>query len=139
MKELNRDAIRDMLAGELAVLDDCGTFDGEILRSTLGDAGYECVAEEFNHAEEYALAAAIEFFGGDIEQAIAAIERDEYRHCPKVYTHEALGMEIIDTECIGRKLPEIVLDYIDYETLGKDTANGERGQFTHFGYFAPEV
>lgn len=138
MKELNRDAIRDMLAKEVAVLND-DIFDGEILRSTLYDAGYTCVAEEFSHAEEYALAAALEFFDGDIEQAIAAIERGNYRHYPDAYDREELGRGIIDDECNGRNLPDIVLDYIDYEALVKDMERDlERGKFTNFGYFAPE-
>ena len=138
MKELSRDAIRDMLAKEVAVLND-DIFDGEILRSTLYDAGYTCVAEEFSYAEEYALAAALEYFDGDIEQAIAAIERGDYRHFPDVFTYEELGTEIAIGTMGGRYLPQLIVDYLDTETLGKDTANGERGQFTRFGYFAPEV
>lgn len=133
-----KESIRNALANELAVLND-DIFDGEILRSTLYDAGYTCVAEEFSHAEEYALAAAIEYFDGDIEQAIAAIERGNYRHYPDAYDHEGLGMAIIDEECDGHNLLEIVRDYIDYEALGKDMERDmERGKFTNFGYFAPE-
>ena len=112
-------------------------FDGEALGSTLRNAGYQTV-DDYSNDELNALAAAIEYFDGDIEQAIAAIERGNYRHYPDAYDHEGLGMAIIDEECDGHNLLEIVRDYIDYEALGKDMERDmERGKFTHFGYFAP--
>ena len=87
----------------------------------------------------HALAAAIEYFDGDIEQAIAAIEGGDYRHCPDAQDYEELGMKVAIDAMGGRHLPQLIADYLDTGTLGSDTANGERGQFTHFGYFAPEV
>lgn len=136
-----KESIRNALAKELAELNDRGFFVDAYLCNALFDEGYKFVSEKYTGDEVHALAAAIEFFDGDIEQAIAAIERGEYRHCPDVYSddYEELGREIALDTMGGRYLPQLIVDYLDAETLGKDTADGERGQFTHFGYFAPEV
>lgn len=130
-----KESIRNALSNSF---DSNDNFDGEALGSTLCNAGYQTV-DDYSNDELNALAAAIEFFDGDIEQAIAAIERGNYRHYPDAYDREELGRGIIDDECNGRNLPDIVLDYIDYEALGKDMERDlERGKFTNFGYFAPE-
>ena len=131
MKEL----IRDMLAN---ALDDNGYFDAVNFLRTLERNGYRCLAP-LKDAGLHALAAAIEYFDGDIEQAIAAIKRGDYRHCPDAQYYEELGIEIALDTIGGCYLPQLIVDYLDAETLGKDTADGERGQFTHFGYFAPKV
>lgn len=124
-----------------------GFFNADAMRDALNSAQEMAQAryidltpaDRFGDDELYALAAAVEYFGADISDAIAAIERGDYRHCPEVFTYEELGKEIAIDTMGGRYLPELIVDYLDTETLGEDTANGERGQFTRFGYFAPEV
>ena len=129
------ESIRDMLTN---ALDDDGDFNAVNFLRTLERNGYRRLAR-LRDAGLHALAAAIEYFDGDIEQALAAIERDEYRHCPDAQDYDDLGNEIIWQETNHHSnLPEFILDYIDFELLGKDVANNEQGQFTHFGYFAPE-
>lgn len=137
-----KESIRNALAEELAALDDRGFFVDAYLCNALFDEGYKFVSEKYTGDEVHALAAAIEFFDGDIEQAIAAIERGEYRHCPDVYSddYEELGREIIDDETKDiPELPELVRDYLNLELLGREMMRDmERGKFTNFGYFAPK-
>lgn len=131
------ESIRDMLTN---ALDDDGDFNAVNFLRTLERNGYRRLAPLGNDGL-HALAAAIEYYDGDIEQARATIERGEYRHYPDAQDYEDLGREIFfaDTEKIRYEMPIYILDYLDVELLGKDMSrDGEYGQFTHFGYFAPE-
>ena len=128
------DEIRNILA---AAFDDNGEFHAVNFLRALQRAGYRRLAPLGNDGL-HALAAAIEYYDGGIEQARATIERGEYRHCPDAQTYEDLGWEILREETNVDRLPQIVCDYMDFEALGEDAERGERGQFTHFGYFAPE-
>lgn len=129
-----KDEIRNALANSF---DDVGNFDGEALSSTLYDEGYHSV-DDFNNDDVHALAAAIEYYDGDIEQALATIERGKYRHCPDAETYEDLGWAILREETNVNCLPQIVCDYMDFEALGEDAERWGHGKFTRFGYFEPE-
>ncbi|MBR0061631.1 MAG: antirestriction protein ArdA [Selenomonadaceae bacterium] len=128
------------------LLDDCGGFDADAMRKAL-DACKETAAaryididesDRFDDEELHAFAAAIEYFG-EVPEAITAIQRGEYRHCPDVQTYEDLGWEILREETNLDHLPQLVLDYMDFESLGRDVSrDGERGKFTKFGYFTPQ-
>lgn len=138
--------VSDIILGA-ELLNGNGFFNADAMRDALNavketeHARYIDVspADRFDDDELHALAAAVEYFGADISDAIAAIERGDYRHYPDVFTYEELGNEIAIDTMGGRYLPQLIADYLDTEILGEDTANGERGQFTRFGYFAPEV
>lgn len=130
-----KESIRDMLSD---AFDDAGNFDAVNFLRALERAGYRRCAP-LGDAGLYALAAAIEYYDGDIEQARAAIDAGEYRHYPDAQTYEDLGWEILREETNVDRLPQLVLDYMDFETLGRDVSgDAERGKFTNFGYFAPE-
>lgn len=131
-----KESIRDMLSD---AFDDLGNFDEVNFVRVLERAGCRSLAPFITRHTLYALAAAIEYYDGDIEQARATIDAGDYRHYPDAQTYEELGGEILREETNVDRLPQIVLDYMDFEALGRDVAgDAERGKFTHFGYFAPE-
>ena len=130
------ESIRNALANSF---DDEGNFVEVNFVRALEHAGCRRLAPFANRGRLHALAAAIEYYDGDIEKARAAIERGEYRHCPDVQYYEDLGWDVLSQETQHfREIPQVVLDYIDFESLGRDVEDGEGGKFTHFGYFAPE-
>lgn len=130
-----KESIRDMLSN---AFDDAGNFDEANFVRALQRAGYRSLAPFITRHTLYALAAAIEYYDGDIEQASAAIDAGEYRHCPDAQTYEDLGWEVLKDTANVERLPQIVLDYLDFESLGEDAEHDEQGKFTNFGYFAPE-
>ena len=58
---------------------------------------------------------------------------DCYEFYPDIHSHEALGrMYILDFEAI--QVPEQLIDYIDYESYGRDVCINENGHFAPGGY-----
>ena len=58
---------------------------------------------------------------------------DKYDVYPDTFSHEDLGRYCIE-ELHALKVPENLLNYIDYEAYGRDVALEESGDFTDYGY-----
>ncbi len=129
------------------VFDDSGQFNAILMFKefhALGvrdiDKYIEGLPREYARNRLQACAAAIFYFVGDIRKAVDAIDADNYRWFDVEYSSE-LGEAAVEEACHNCKifngLPEIVETYLDYQQIGEDLANGEDGEFTPFGYFAP--
>lgn len=95
------------------------------------------------------LAAAIEYFSADepptadtIRKAAQVVQNGDYLFFEDVNTYDELGEAFFYDECFGTtmviRLPDWLDNYIDFESLGEDVAERERGKFTGYGFFAPE-
>ena len=117
-----------------AAIDDAGNFDADAMLDALNAAGLD--ASGLDYTDVYALAAAIEYYGAGITDALAVIKDGDFKFFCGVDTYTELGNALV-AEAVPYYLPDIIMDYLDTEAIGEDYERDTQGQFTRFGFFAP--
>lgn len=94
------------------------------------------LAEELENLPEWdleVLSAILEHLGDDLAEALEVLRDGEYSYYPGVYEEEDLGVFVVDEGLFG-EVPESLLNYLDYEAIGRDWRINEGGSFTSKGY-----
>ena len=105
-------------------------------------------ADNFSEKELNAFTAAVDFYGGiddtrlfikAITDAAKDIKRGDYAYFDlELNDYHTLGSAVFDSVIENYCVPAWLEDYIDYESIGEDFANNNDGDFTRYGFFAPE-
>lgn len=86
------------------------------------DNGY--AEEEFKALMEYLR---------DFEEAYSTWEAGDFNYYPDVKDREELGQYVVD-EGLWGEIPENLINYIDYEAIGRDVSLNANGCFTDNGF-----
>ena len=107
------------------------SFEGTISLSELEDLAdkineldNQCVEEEFKALMEYL---------GDFEEAYSKWEAGAFIYYPDVTDREELGQYVVD-EGLWGEISKTLINYIDYEAIGRDIELNARGCFTDNGF-----
>lgn len=94
--------------------------------------------EELNTIEdeydEVAFKALMEYCD-DYEDAYSILTNYEYTYYPDVHNEDDLGHYVVD-EGLWGEIPDNLVNYIDYEAIGRDIALNANGCFTDNGFIA---
>ena len=141
MAELTRNAIMRLLdeAGD-------GNVNAEMLLAYLHKSPFEIHdADNFDDYEFQAFAAAVAYYSRKInlfvyliQGAAKVIASGVYTFYPDVQDNFALGEALLAEDYGGDNFPQIINDYFDFAHCGEDFANDTNGEFTRYGFFAPE-
>lgn len=71
----------------------------------------------------------------DYEDAYSILTNYEYTYYPDVHNEEDLGYYVVD-EGLWGEIPDNLVNYIDYEAIGRDIALNANGCFTDNGFIA---
>lgn len=107
------------------------SFEGAISISELEDLADKINELDNQYAEEE-FKALMEYLG-DFEEAYSTWEAGDFSYYPDVKDREELGQYIVD-EGLWGEIPENLIDYIDYEAIGRDVDLNARGCFTENGF-----
>lgn len=107
------------------------SFEGAISISELEDLA-DKLNEINNGYEEEEFKALMEYLG-DFEEAYSTWEAGDFNYYPGVKDREELGQYIVD-EGLWGEIPENLINYIDYEAIGRDVDLNTRGCFTENGF-----
>lgn len=69
-----------------------------------------------------------------MEEALDAYEENDYMFYPGVTDEEELGEYIVNEGLFAVDIPDELINYIDYEAIGRDHYLGSTGSFTSEGY-----
>lgn len=107
------------------------SFEGAISLSELEDLAdkineldNQCAEDEFKALMEYL---------GNFEEAYSTWEAGKFSYYPDVKDREELGQYVVD-EGLWGEIPENLINYIDYEAIGRDIDLNARGCFTENGF-----
>ena len=70
---------------------------------------------------------------GDFEEAYSTWEIGNFSYYPDIKDREELGQYVVD-EGLWGEIPENLINYIDYEAIGRDIDLNARGCFTDNGF-----
>lgn len=107
------------------------SFEGAISISELEDIADKLNEIDNEYAEEE-FKALMEYLG-DFEEAYSTWEAGSFRYYPDVKDREELGQYVVD-EGLWGEIPENLINYIDYEAIGRDIDLNARGCFTDNGF-----
>lgn len=96
----------------------------------------EDIADKLNEiANEYAEEEFKALMGylGDFEEAYSIWEAGDFSYYPDVKDREELGQYVVD-EGLWGEIPENLINYIDYEAIGRDIDLNANGCFTDNGF-----
>lgn len=71
----------------------------------------------------------------DYEDAYSILTNYEYTYYPDVHNEDDLGYYVVD-EGLWGEIPDNLVNYIDYEAIGRDIALNANGCFTDNGFIA---
>lgn len=122
-------------------------FDGKALDTALEVFGENSVGYNDDYGDALDLAAALAYFGGNdalnvddfataLKKATDALD-DDYTFDADISTTYDLGEMFF-----YRKTKASYIDwedYVDFERLGEEIARDMKGEFTRYGFFAPEA
>lgn len=106
-------------------------MEGNFLIEDLEDLQEELNTIEEEYDEE-AFKALMEYCK-DYEDAYSILTNYEYSYYPDVHNEEDLGYYVVD-EGLWGKIPDNLVNYIDYEAIGRDIALNANGCFTDNGF-----
>lgn len=98
--------------------------DLEDIADKLNEIANEYAEEEFKALMEYL---------GDFEEAYSTWEAGKFSYYPDVKDREELGQYVID-EGLWGEIPDNLVNYIDYEAIGRDIDLNANGCFTDNGF-----
>lgn len=98
--------------------------DLEDIADKLNEIANEYAEEEFKALMEYL---------GDFEEAYSTWEAGKFSYYPDVKDREELGQYVIN-EGLWGEIPDNLVNYIDYEAIGRDIALNANGCFTDNGF-----
>lgn len=101
-----------------------GNFLIEELEDIVGKLNEIDNEEEFKALMEYL---------GDFEEAYSTWEAGDFSYYPDVKSREELGQYVVD-EGLWGEIPENLINYIDYEAIGRDIDLNANGCFTENGF-----
>lgn len=107
------------------------SFEGAISISELEDLADKINELDNQYAEEE-FKALMEYLG-DFKEAYSTWEAGEFSYYPDVKDREELGQYVVD-EGLWGEIPENLINYIDYEAIGRDIALNANGCFTDNGF-----
>lgn len=107
------------------------SFEGAISISELEDIADKLNEIDNEYAEEE-FKALMEYLG-DFEEAYSTWEAGDFSYYPDVKDREELGQYVVD-EGLWGEIPENLINYIDYEAIGRDIDLNARGCFTNNGF-----
>ena len=88
--------------------------------------------EAFADYEEAAFRAALEMW--DFKQALRIIKGGDYQFYPEITSKEELGEYVVAEGLFGITIPDSLLNYIDYEAIGRDWSMEADGGFVSTGF-----
>lgn len=98
--------------------------DLEDIADKLNEIANEYAEEEFKALMEYL---------GDFEEAYSTWEAGKFSYYPDVKDREELGQYVIN-EGLWGEIPDNLVNYIDYEAIGRDIDLNANGCFTDNGF-----
>lgn len=107
------------------------SFEGVISISELEDIADKLNEIDNEYAEEE-FKALMEYLG-DFEEAYSTWEIGNFSYYPDIKDREELGQYVVD-EGLWGEIPENLINYIDYEAIGRDIDLNARGCFTDNGF-----
>lgn len=107
------------------------SFEGAISISELEDLA-DKINELDNQYAEDEFKALMEYLG-DFEEAYSTWEAGKFSYYPDVKDREELGQYVVD-EGLWGEIPENLINYIDYEAIGRDIDLNANGCFTDNGF-----
>lgn len=107
------------------------SFEGAISISELEDLA-DKINELDNQYAEDEFKALMEYLG-DFEEAYSTWEAGDFSYYPDVKDREELGQYVVD-EGLWGEIPENLINYIDYEAIGRDIDLNANGCFTDNGF-----
>lgn len=107
------------------------SFEGVISLSELEDIADKLNEIDNEYAEEE-FKALMEYLG-DFEEAYSTWEIGNFSYYPDIKDREELGQYVVD-EGLWGEIPENLINYIDYEAIGRDIDLNARGCFTDNGF-----
>lgn len=107
------------------------SFEGAISISELEDLADKLNEIDNGYAEEE-FKALMEYLG-DFEEAYSTWEAGDFSYYPDVKDREELGQYVVD-EGLWGEIPENLINYIDYEAIGRDIDLNANGCFTENGF-----
>lgn len=107
------------------------SFEGAISISELEDLA-DKINELDNQYAEDEFKALMEYLG-DFEEAYSTWEAGDFSYYPDVKDREELGQYVVD-EGLWGEIPENLINYIDYEAIGRDIDLSANGCFTENGF-----
>lgn len=96
----------------------------EDLADKINELDNQCAEDEFKALMEYL---------GDFDKAYSTWEAGDFSYYPDVKDREELGQYVVD-EGLWGEIPEKLINYIDYEAIGRDIDLNARGCFTDNGF-----
>ena len=96
----------------------------EDLADKINELDNQCAEDEFKALMEYL---------GDFEEAYSTWEAGKFSYYPDVKDREELGQYVVD-EGLWGEIPENLINYIDYEAIGRDIDLNANGRFTDNGF-----
>ena len=96
----------------------------EDLADKINELDNQCAEDEFKALMEYL---------GDFEEAYSTWEAGKFSYYPDVKDREELGQYVVD-EGLWGEIPENLINYIDYEAIGRDIDLNANGCFTDNGF-----
>ena len=123
-------------------------FDGKALDTALEVFGVDSVAYEGDYGFALDLAAALDYFldgscdvddfATALDEAVGTINMGDYMFDPDISTTYALGEFFFYNKTKATYYADWE-DYVDFERLVEDIADNSKGEFTRYGFFAPEA
>lgn len=107
------------------------SFEGAISISELEELA-DKINELDNQYAEDEFKALMEYLG-DFEEAYSTWEAGDFSYYPDVKDREELGQYVVD-EGLWGEIPENLINYIDYEAIGRDIDLNANGCFTDNGF-----
>lgn len=107
------------------------SFEGAISISELEDIADKLHEFDNGYAEDE-FKALMEYLG-DFEEAYSTWEAGDFSYYPDVKDREELGQYVVD-EGLWGEIPENLINYIDYEAIGRDIDLNANGCFTENGF-----
>lgn len=96
----------------------------EDLADKINELDNQCAEDEFKALMEYL---------GDFEEAYSTWEAGKFSYYPDVKDREELGQYVVD-EGLWGEISENLINYIDYEAIGRDIDLNANGCFTDNGF-----
>lgn len=96
----------------------------EDLADKINELDNQCAEDEFKALMEYL---------GDFEKAYSTWEAGKFSYYPDVKDREELGQYVVD-EGLWGEISENLINYIDYEAIGRDIDLNANGCFTDNGF-----
>lgn len=108
------------------------SFEGAISISELEELADKLNEIDNEYAEEEEFKALMEYLG-DFEEAYSTWEAGDFNYYPDVKDREELGRYVVD-EGLWGEIPDNLVNYIDYEAIGRDIDLNANGCFTDNGF-----